>query len=64
VAIEVAMQNVALSIGMAVAFFPSLAGVAVTSALWGVVHLTFGSALAVAWKRVPLAQEEAAASVA
>ena len=58
VAIEVAMQNVALAIGMAMAFFPSLAGVAVTSALWGVVHLTFGSALAVAWKRVPVAEAE------
>jgi BASS family bile acid:Na+ symporter len=58
VAIEVAMQNVALAIGMAVAFFPSLAGVAVTSALWGVVHLTFGLALALAWKRVPVAEAE------
>ena len=64
VAIEVAMQNVALAIGLAMAFFPSLAGVAVTSALWGVVHLTFGSALAVAWKRVPAAKEEATAGVA
>jgi bile acid:Na+ symporter, BASS family len=63
VAIEVAMQNVALAIGMAVAFFPSLAGVAVTSALWGVVHLTFGFALAAAWKRVPLAQPVAGKGV-
>lgn len=55
VAIEVAMQNVALAIAMAVAFFPTLAGVAVTSAMWGVVHLTLGSLLAAAWPRLPLA---------
>ncbi len=55
VAIEVAFQNVALAIGMAISFFPSLAGVAITSILWGVTHLTLGFALAVAWKRVPLA---------
>lgn len=54
VAIEVAMQNVALAIAMAVAFFPSLAGVAVTSAMWGVVHLTLGILLAAAWGRFPL----------
>jgi bile acid:Na+ symporter, BASS family len=54
IAIEVAMQNVALAIAMAVAFFPSLAGVAVTSAMWGVVHLTVGFLLAGAWARVPL----------
>jgi BASS family bile acid:Na+ symporter len=55
VTIEVAFQNVALAIGMAVAFFPSLAGVAITAILWGVVHLTLGLALAVAFMRVPLA---------
>jgi bile acid:Na+ symporter, BASS family len=54
VAIEVAMQNVALAIAMAVAFFPSLAGVAVTAAMWGVVLLTLGSLLAAAWARLPL----------
>lgn len=54
VAIEVAMQNVALAIAMAVAFFPSFAGVAVTSAMWGVVHLTLGTLLAAGWARVPL----------
>jgi BASS family bile acid:Na+ symporter len=54
VTLEVAFQNVALAIGMAVAFFPTLAGVAITSILWGVVHLTLGSALAVIWMRIPL----------
>lgn len=54
VAIEVAMQNVALAIAMAVAFFPTLVGVAVTSAMWGVVHLAGGFLLAGAWARVPL----------
>jgi bile acid:Na+ symporter, BASS family len=52
VAIEVAFQNVALAIGLGIAFFPSLAGVAAVSILWGVVHLTFGSGLAFAWNRI------------
>ena len=51
VTLEVAMQNVALAIGTAVAFFPTLTGVAVTAALWGVVHLTGGFALAALWAR-------------
>ena len=54
VVFEVCMQNVALAIAMAVAFFPSLAGVAITAALWGVVHLCLGVALAALWRRVPL----------
>jgi BASS family bile acid:Na+ symporter len=52
VAIEVAFQNVALAIGLGITFFPSLAGVAAVSILWGVVHLTFGSGLAIAWSRI------------
>jgi BASS family bile acid:Na+ symporter len=54
VALEVAFQNVALAIGMGIAFFPSLAGVAAVSILWGVVHLTLGFALAVAWNHIAL----------
>lgn len=53
VTLEVAMQNVGLAIGTAVAFFPSRAGVAVTAALWGVVHLTCGFAIAALWARCP-----------
>lgn len=53
VTLEVAFQNVALAVGMAVAFFPTLAGVAITSILWGTVHLTLGFALAASWARVP-----------
>lgn len=49
VTFEVGMQNAGLAIGTAVAFFPSLVGVAVTAALWGVVHLIGGLALAVVW---------------
>ena len=56
VTLEVAFQNVALAIGMAVVFFPALAGVAITSILWGVVHLAVGFALAAIWMRVPLAE--------
>jgi BASS family bile acid:Na+ symporter len=62
VTLEVAFQNVALAIGMAVAFFPALSGVAITAILWGVVHLTFGSALAAVWMRVPCAEDLAATS--
>ena len=54
VAIEVAFQNVALALGMGIAFFPALAGVAAVSILWGVVHLVFGSGLAITWHRVAL----------
>lgn len=53
VTIEVAMQNVALAIGTAVAFFPSLVGAAVTAAVWGVVHLVGGFTLAAVWGRRP-----------
>jgi BASS family bile acid:Na+ symporter len=42
VTVEVAFQNVALAIALAVAFFPGLAGVAITAILWGVVPLTDG----------------------
>jgi bile acid:Na+ symporter, BASS family len=55
VTLEVAFQNVALAIGLAVSFFPALAGVAITSILWGVVHLTLGFAIAALWMRVPIA---------
>lgn len=52
VAIEVAFQNVALAIGLGVAFFPALAGVAAVAILWGVVHLTLGFGLAIAWHQI------------
>ena len=62
VTIEVAFQNVALAIGLAVVFFPALAGVAITSILWGVVHLTIGFAIAAVWMRMPIADEPSATS--
>jgi BASS family bile acid:Na+ symporter len=55
VTLEVAFQNVALATGLAVAFFPGLAGVAITSILWGVVHLTVGYAIAAMLMRLPIA---------
>ncbi|BCH24334.1 bile acid:sodium symporter family protein [Mesorhizobium sp. L-8-3] len=61
VTLEVAFQNVALAIGLAVAFFPELAGVAITSILWGVVHLTVGFAIAAMWMRMPVADNPQAA---
>jgi len=62
VTLEVAFQNVALAIGLAVVFFPALAGVAITAILWGVVHLTLGSALAALWMRVPIAERSSEAT--
>ncbi len=60
VTLEVAFQNVALAIGLAVAFFPALAGVAITSILWGVVHLTIGFGIAAIWMCIPIADNHAA----
>jgi BASS family bile acid:Na+ symporter len=57
VTLEVAFQNVALAIGLAVTFFPALAGVAITSILWGVVHLTIGFAIAAMWMRMPIGED-------
>jgi BASS family bile acid:Na+ symporter len=54
VAIEVAFQNVALAIGLGITFFPSLGGIAAVSILWGIVHLTLGSGLAMVWNRMAL----------
>lgn len=45
--------------GLAAVFFPALAGVAITSILWGVVHLTFGFLLAAIWMRVPIDDSKA-----
>jgi BASS family bile acid:Na+ symporter len=56
VAIEVAFQNVALAIGLGIAFFPSLGGIAAVSILWGIVHLTLGFCLAIAWKHIKIKQ--------
>lgn len=61
VTLEVAFQNVALAIGLAVAFFPELAGVAITSILWGVVHLTVGFAIAAMWMHLPVRDNPQAA---
>lgn len=52
VVIEVAFQNVALAIGLGVAFFPTLAGVAAVAILWGVVHLALGFGLAITWHQI------------
>jgi BASS family bile acid:Na+ symporter len=61
VTLEVAFQNVALAIGLAVAFFPELAGVAITSILWGVVHIAIGFAFAAMWMRMPIVDDPQAA---
>ncbi len=54
VAIEVAFQNVALAIGLGITFFPSLGGIAAVAILWGIVHLTLGFGLAIAWNRIKI----------
>ena len=63
VALEVGLQNVALAIGMALAFFPQHAGVAITAATWGAVHVIGGLLLATSWARlVPLRARDPALS--
>lgn len=52
VAIEVAFQNVALAIGLGIAFFPTLGGIVAVSILWGIVHLTLGFGMAIVWNRI------------
>ncbi len=52
-ALEVGLQNVALAIAIGLSFFPSLSGVVVTAAIWGVVHIVFGFGLAAVWTRLP-----------
>ncbi|HUG25414.1 MAG TPA: hypothetical protein VMN83_23140 [Albitalea sp.] len=58
-AIDQAMLNFSPRIGLAVAVMGRLsglcrgAGVAITSILWGVVHLTIGFAIAAMWMRMP-----------
>ena len=54
VAIEVAFQNVALSMGLGITFFPSLGGIVAVSILWGIVHLTLGFGLAIVWNRIEI----------
>ena len=53
VTIEVAGQNVALAIGVAVTFFPSLGGVAVMGAVWGAVQALFLVPLTAVWWFLP-----------
>jgi BASS family bile acid:Na+ symporter len=53
VAIEVGGQNVALAIGMALAFFPSHVGVAVMGAVWSVVQISLLVSLALIWRSTP-----------
>lgn len=56
VTIEVAFQNVALAIGLGITFFPALGGIIAVSILWGIVHLTLGSGLAIVWGRISLSK--------
>lgn len=53
-AVDQAPFNFSPEIGLAVMFFPVLAGVAITSILWGVVHLTIGFGIAAICRRIPL----------
>jgi BASS family bile acid:Na+ symporter len=55
VAMEVGMQNIPLALGMAMTFFPTLGGVAITAVTWGAFHLIGGFACAATWSRVPTA---------
>jgi BASS family bile acid:Na+ symporter len=62
VTIEAGGQQVGLAIGIAVAFFPSLAGVAVTGAIWGAVQVCLIVPLVALWSRMPPADAAPAAA--
>ena len=62
VTIEAGGQQVGLAIGMAIAFFPSLAGIAVTAVIWGVVQVVFIVPTVVLWSRMPPADQSARTS--
>lgn len=64
VAIEVAFQNVALAIGLGITFFPSIAGIAAVSILWGIVHLTLGFGLAITWNFISIRQKQKTPGIA
>ncbi len=53
VTIEAGGQQAGLAIGIAVAFFPSLTGVAVTGAIWGAVQIVLIVPLVGLWSRMP-----------
>ncbi len=57
VTIEAGGQQVGLAIAIAVAFFPSLTGVAVTGAIWGAVQVLFIVPLVALWSRMPPAAD-------
>ncbi|HEU5057626.1 MAG TPA: bile acid:sodium symporter [Kofleriaceae bacterium] len=58
VTIEAGGQQAGLAIGMAVAFFPSLAGVAVTAVIWGGVQVLLIVPTVIAWSRMPPADDQ------
>ncbi|MGH8572407.1 MAG: bile acid:sodium symporter family protein [Gammaproteobacteria bacterium] len=53
VTIEAGGQQAGVAIGIAITFFPSLAGVAVMCAVWGVVQVAFIVPLVAIWARMP-----------
>lgn len=53
VTIEAGGQQADLAIGIAVAFFPTLTGVAVTAAIWGAVQIVLIVPLVGIWSRMP-----------
>jgi bile acid:Na+ symporter, BASS family len=53
VTIEAGGQQAGLAIGIAVAFFPSLTGVAVTAVTWGVVQIVLILPMVAVWSKMP-----------
>ena len=62
VTIEAGGQQAGLAIGMAVAFFPSLAGVAVTGVIWGAVQVICIVPAVILWSRMPPSDQSARTS--
>ena len=57
--LEMGVRNTALGLVLALSFFPSAGGVAVTIALWGLWDLITGLGLASWWRRRDRADDDA-----
>ena len=64
VTLEAGGQQAGLAIGIAVAFFPSLTGVAVTAVTWGAVQIVLIIPMVVAWSKMPPPAESPAPAAA
>lgn len=60
VTFEVGIRNAGLGLGLALAFFPGLGGMAVVAGWWGIWDIIAGLILATVWSRFTLSKEKKA----